>query len=61
MLTSAKQLSSKRRATVSQFKNMCFVNIREYYDDKASGELKPGKKVRPSEINASSDLIRTNF
>ena len=24
---------------------MCFVNLREYYEDKASGELKPGKKV----------------
>ncbi|KAI1840628.1 hypothetical protein JX265_004517 [Neoarthrinium moseri] len=37
-------LSGKRRVAVSEFNKKPYVNIREYYDDKSSGELKPGKK-----------------
>ncbi|BFZ53596.1 hypothetical protein PYCC9005_000624 [Savitreella phatthalungensis] len=38
------QLSSTRRITVQTYQNRAMVSIREYYTDKASGELRPGKK-----------------
>jgi hypothetical protein len=34
-----------RRVTVSDFKGQTLVSIREYYEDKESGQMKPGKKV----------------
>lgn len=37
------QLSNKRRVGVSEFKKLCFVNIREYYEK--DGKMLPGKKV----------------
>ncbi|KIJ25327.1 hypothetical protein M422DRAFT_38815 [Sphaerobolus stellatus SS14] len=37
-------LGSMKRATVSQFKGKANLNIREYYTDKPSGQLRPGKK-----------------
>ncbi|KIJ54721.1 hypothetical protein M422DRAFT_24627 [Sphaerobolus stellatus SS14] len=37
-------LGNMKRATVSQFKGKANLNIREYYTDKASGQLRPGKK-----------------
>ncbi len=42
--SSAVELGNKRRVTVSAFKNMTLVNVREYYDDKTTNEEKPGKK-----------------
>ena len=38
------QLSSKRKVTLSDFKNQKYVNIREFYDK--DGKELPGKKVR---------------
>ncbi len=38
------QLSAKRFVSVSNFKGKMLVNIREYYEDKESGETRPGRK-----------------
>ncbi|CEL53775.1 RNA polymerase II transcriptional coactivator SUB1 OS=Saccharomyces cerevisiae (strain ATCC 204508 / S288c) GN=SUB1 PE=1 SV=1 [Rhizoctonia solani AG-1 IB] len=38
------EISGKRRVTVRSFNGLKLVDIREMYTDKASGELKPGKK-----------------
>lgn len=37
-------LGKMKRASISEFKGQRFVDIREYYVDKSSGEGKPGKK-----------------
>lgn len=37
-------LASNRRVTVSSFSGSPRIDLREYYTDKESGELKPGKK-----------------
>jgi hypothetical protein len=37
-------LGKSKRATVSAFGKGVYLNLREYYVDKASGEEKPGKK-----------------
>lgn len=39
------KLSGKRRVTIDNFKGNTMVNIREYYEDKSSGNMLPGKKV----------------
>lgn len=38
------ELSGKRRVTVRKFRSSILIDIREYYEDKASGEERPGKK-----------------
>ncbi|KAG9084152.1 hypothetical protein FS749_005438 [Ceratobasidium sp. UAMH 11750] len=38
------EISGKRRVTVRTFNGMKLVDIREMYTDKATGELKPGRK-----------------
>ncbi|KAJ4346612.1 uncharacterized protein N0V89_010543 [Didymosphaeria variabile] len=40
----ALKANGTRRVTVSDFKGQTLVSIREYYKDKDSGEMKPGKK-----------------
>jgi hypothetical protein len=35
---------SKRKVTVSAFKGQTLINIREFYNDKTTGEEKPGNK-----------------
>ena len=37
------EISKMRRVTVSEFKGMQMVSVREYYEQ--GGEIKPGKKV----------------
>mmetsp|Transcript_12142 Transcript_12142/g.34235 ORF Transcript_12142/g.34235 Transcript_12142/m.34235 type:complete len:97 (-) Transcript_12142:106-396(-) len=37
-------LSAMRQVDVSEFKGKKLVNIREYYNDKETGERKPGRK-----------------
>ncbi|KAI8612466.1 transcriptional Coactivator p15-domain-containing protein [Chytriomyces sp. MP71] len=38
------QLSNKKRARLSEFKGHKYADIREYYEEKGSGEWKPTKK-----------------
>ncbi|CEP63911.1 chromatin-binding transcription coactivator SUB1 LALA0_S09e05270g [Lachancea lanzarotensis] len=38
------ELGKNKRVTVRQFRNINLIDIREYYADGASGEMKPGKK-----------------
>ncbi|XP_003746678.1 activated RNA polymerase II transcriptional coactivator p15 [Galendromus occidentalis] len=38
------ELSKMRNVSVKEFKGRVLVNIREFYEDKNSGELRPGKK-----------------
>ncbi|ROW13292.1 hypothetical protein VPNG_05426 [Cytospora leucostoma] len=38
------ELSNKRRIVVQKFKGNVFVNLREYYEDKKSGAMKPSTK-----------------
>ncbi|KAG8727021.1 hypothetical protein FRC12_022867 [Ceratobasidium sp. 428] len=38
------EISGKRRVTVRSYAGVKLVDIREMYSDKATGELKPGKK-----------------
>lgn len=38
------ELGSKKRVTVRRFNGVNLVDIREFYLDKNSGEMKPGKK-----------------
>ncbi|KAF8711832.1 Transcriptional Coactivator p15 (PC4), partial [Rhizoctonia solani] len=48
------EISGKRRVTVRSFNGLKLVDVREMYTDKASGELKPGKKgISLSEEQAS--------
>ncbi|KAI4258359.1 MAG: hypothetical protein L6R42_005147 [Xanthoria sp. 1 TBL-2021] len=38
------EITSNRRVNISEFKGQRMVNIREYYEDKSSGAMLPGKK-----------------
>lgn len=37
-------LGRKRTVKISEFKGKRYIDIREYYEDKSTKELKPGKK-----------------
>lgn len=54
--------NDKRRVTINKFSGKWFVNVREYYEDKA-GDMKPGKKVRAVDILAvvSEPLLTLRF
>ena len=39
------EITSNRRVNITEFKGQKMVNIREYYEDKTSGAMLPGKKV----------------
>jgi hypothetical protein len=54
------QLGSNKRITVRQFKGKTYIDIREYYMDKNSEELKPGKKgiaLTPESWQAMKDIL----
>ncbi|KAL8998179.1 MAG: hypothetical protein Q9169_002733 [Polycauliona sp. 2 TL-2023] len=38
------EITSNRRVNITEFKGQKMVNIREYYEDKSSGAMLPGKK-----------------
>lgn len=49
-------LSAKRRVTVSKFNSSVLVDIREFYEDQASGERRPGKKGISLTVDQFSQL-----
>ena len=38
------ELSHKKRLTVREYKGSVLIDIREYYEDRKTDEMKPGKK-----------------
>jgi len=52
------QIGKNRRVTISKFKGITLVNIREYYE--ANNEMKPGKKVRTPLFRCLSPQIDMN-
>lgn len=38
------ELSGKRRVTVRKYRSSVLIDIREFYEDKTSGEMRPGSK-----------------
>lgn len=38
------ELSEKRRVTVRHYKGKVLIDLREFYEDKATGAMKPGKR-----------------
>ncbi|KAJ7218036.1 transcriptional Coactivator p15-domain-containing protein [Mycena pura] len=51
-------LGKNKRATVRSFKGTTYVDIREFYAEKGSGELKPGKKGISLAVDQWEELIR---
>ncbi|KAL8912901.1 MAG: hypothetical protein Q9171_002195 [Xanthocarpia ochracea] len=51
------EITSTRRVNISEFKGQRMVNIREYYEDKSSGAMLPGKKGISLPIAQYSTLL----
>ncbi|KAL8767032.1 MAG: hypothetical protein Q9209_006326 [Squamulea sp. 1 TL-2023] len=51
------EITSTRRVNISEFKGQRMVNIREYYEDKNSGAMLPGKKGISLPLAQYSTLI----
>ncbi|KAL8858683.1 MAG: hypothetical protein Q9178_004771 [Gyalolechia marmorata] len=51
------EITSTRRVNISDFKGQWMVNIREYYEDKSSGAMLPGKKGISLPIAQYSTLL----
>merc|ERR1711862_885503 len=52
------EIGARRKVRVSQFKGKLYVNIREYYIDKATGEEKPGNKGIALPIDQWDSLVK---
>ncbi|KAI9336091.1 transcriptional Coactivator p15-domain-containing protein [Obelidium mucronatum] len=55
-------LSSKKRAKIGEYKGFKYADIREYYEEKGSGEWKPGKKgitLNKAELQELKKVIDT--
>ncbi|KAL8955544.1 MAG: hypothetical protein Q9183_006602 [Haloplaca sp. 2 TL-2023] len=52
-----KNITPTRRVNITSFKNQRMVNIREYYEDKSSGAMLPGKKGISLPIAQYSTLL----
>ena len=57
-LLSSFQLSKMRKVTVDEYKGNILVNIREYYEDKASGEVKPGAKGIALSVEQFEEFVK---
>ncbi|KUI74171.1 Putative RNA polymerase II transcriptional coactivator [Cytospora mali] len=53
------QLSNKRRIVVQKFKGNVYVNLREYYEDKKTGAMKPGMKGIMLSVEQYQTLLGT--
>jgi len=51
------KIGGKRFVSVSKFKGITLVNVREYYESE-SGELKPGKKGISLKLDEWRSLVR---
>ncbi|KAG8838128.1 Transcriptional coactivator [Serendipita sp. 400] len=51
---------SRRRLTIREFRGATLIDIREFYEDKSSGEMKPGKKGISLSVDEWRDLLRTS-
>lgn len=51
-------LGKNKRVTVRQFRNINLIDIREYYQDSATGELRPGKKGISLTEDLYDELLR---
>ncbi|ROV92781.1 hypothetical protein VMCG_09047 [Cytospora schulzeri] len=52
-------LSNKRRIVVQKFKGNVYVNLREYYEDKKTGAMKPGMKGLMLSVEQYQTLLST--
>ncbi|KAG8833978.1 hypothetical protein FRC17_009760 [Serendipita sp. 399] len=51
---------SRRRITIREFKGATLLDIREFYEDKASGERRPGKKGIVLSVEEWRDLMNAS-
>ncbi|AET38039.1 chromatin-binding transcription coactivator SUB1 Ecym_2297 [Eremothecium cymbalariae DBVPG len=55
------ELGKNKRVTVRQFRNINLVDIREYYQDAGTGEMKPGKKGISLTEEQYDELLHNRF
>ncbi|CAK5281745.1 unnamed protein product [Mycena citricolor] len=52
------ELGKTKRVTVREFKGSTFIDIREFYVEKGSGDMKPGKKGISLTVDQASALCK---
>merc|ERR1719330_1308233 len=52
-------LGGKKRVSKSEFRGNKYIDMREYYEDKSSGQMKPGAKGCSLTVDGFSKLLKT--